>query len=93
MILLDTIRGWAGAIRGFAGNVRPTHGCVRRVPLVSSQVLDVIEALFMHMFDGIATRCKRDLETIAAQYPFEPIVAKPTRITFAEGIKLLQENG
>lgn len=53
----------------------------------------MIEALFMHMFDGLATRCASDLAHIAAQYPFEPLVAKPTRITFAEGIKMLQDNG
>ncbi|GBF98768.1 hypothetical protein Rsub_11174 [Raphidocelis subcapitata] len=57
------------------------------------EVLDVIDALFLHIFNGLTTRCARDLAFIAAQYPFEPIVAKPTRITFAEGIKLLQENG
>lgn len=57
------------------------------------QVLDVIEALFMHMFDGLATRYAKELAFIAQQYPFEPLVAKPTRITFAEGIKMLQENG
>lgn len=56
-------------------------------------MLDVIEALFMHMFDGLATRHAKDLAFIAQQYPFEPIVAKPTRITFEEGIKMLQDNG
>lgn len=57
------------------------------------EVLDVIEALFMHMFDGLERDHARDLAAIAQQYPFEPIVAKPTRITFAEGIRMLQENG
>lgn len=57
------------------------------------EVLDVIEALFMHMFDGLTTRYAAELAAIAQQYPFEPIVAKPTRITFQEGIKMLQENG
>jgi hypothetical protein len=62
-------------------------------PLLTHQVLDVIEALFLHMFDGLATKHAADLAAIAQQYPFEPIVAKPTRITFQEGIKMLQENG
>lgn len=57
------------------------------------EVLDVIESLFMHMFDGLATRYAADLAAINHQYPFTPIVAKPTRITFAEGIMMLQENG
>jgi aspartyl/asparaginyl-tRNA synthetase len=56
-------------------------------------VLDVIDAMFMHIFEGLATRCAAELAAINKQYPFEPFVAKPTRITFAEGIKLLQENG
>lgn len=53
----------------------------------------MIDALFMHMFEGLTTRYAADLAAIAKQYPFEPIVAKPTRITFAEGIELLRANG
>eukprot|EP00775_Hariotina_reticulata_P013281 gene13281-13412_t len=34
-----------------------------------------------------------ELAAVQAQYPFEPIVAQPLRLTFAEGIKLLQEDG
>jgi aspartyl-tRNA synthetase len=47
-----------------------------------SEVMDVIERIFMDMFDGIKRDCGRDLEAIAAQYPFEPIEAKPLRLTF-----------
>ncbi len=45
--------------------------------------MDVIEKLFMSMFEGLATRCSRELEAIRQQYPFEPLQAKPLRLTFA----------
>ncbi|WIA17369.1 hypothetical protein OEZ85_014230 [Tetradesmus obliquus] len=57
------------------------------------EVLDVIEHLFMHMFNGLATKYAAELEAVQSQYPFEPIAAKPVRLTFAEGIKLLQDDG
>jgi hypothetical protein len=46
-------------------------------------VLDVIEHLFMHMFNGLATIYEAELEAVQAQFPFEPIQAKPLRLTFA----------
>jgi aspartyl-tRNA synthetase len=58
-----------------------------------NEVLDVIEAIFMDMFKGLETQYARELEVVAQQYPFEPIAYKPLRLTFAEGIKMLQENG
>ena len=33
------------------------------------------------------------LEIIGQQYPFEPLVWKPTRISFAEGLALLRGDG
>ena len=53
----------------------------------------MIEALFLNIFDGLQSRCAADLAAIARQYPFEPFVARPTRIKFEEGIKLLRANG
>jgi hypothetical protein len=43
----------------------------------------VIEHLFMHMFNGLATKYAAELEAVQAQFPFEPIQAKPLRLTFA----------
>lgn len=57
------------------------------------EVLDVIESLFMTMFEGLKTRYAAELEAVQGQYPFTPIQAKPLRLTFPEGIKLLQEGG
>lgn len=54
---------------------------VRRV----AQVLDVIETLFLTMFEGLTTRYAAELEAVQAQYPFVPIQAKPVRLTFAGG--------
>ncbi|KAF8065924.1 IBI1 [Scenedesmus sp. PABB004] len=58
-----------------------------------SEVMDVIERLFMAIFDGLATRYAPELAAVAAQYPFEPIAAKPLRLTFAEGIQMLRDDG
>lgn len=57
------------------------------------EVLDVIEKLFEYLFGGLATRCTTDLAAVAEQYPFDLPQFKRCRLTFAEGIKLLQDNG
>lgn len=57
------------------------------------EVLEVIEALFMSLFDGLAKDYAGELATIGQQYPFEPLIYRPCRLTFEEGIKMLQENG
>ena len=57
------------------------------------EVLDVLDALFMAIFDGLARDCAPELAAIAAQYPAEPFAAKPLRLTFAEGIDILRANG
>jgi hypothetical protein len=48
-------------------------------------VLDVIESLFMTMFEGLKTRYAAELEAVQGQYPFTPIQAKPLRLTFPGG--------
>lgn len=45
--------------------------------------MDVIEKLFMTMFDGLATKYAKELAVVQTQYPFTPITAKPVRLTFA----------
>ncbi|KAL4421624.1 hypothetical protein ABPG75_010915 [Micractinium tetrahymenae] len=59
------------------------------------EVLDVLDALFVHMFQGLNERCQHELEVIGEQYPFEPLkfLPKSLRLTFAEGIQMLQEAG
>jgi hypothetical protein len=60
-----------------------THFPCQHTPHPHTQVLDVIEALFMTIFDGLKTRYAAELEAVQAQYPFVPIEAKPVRLTFA----------
>ncbi|KAL7566024.1 hypothetical protein ACA910_011043 [Epithemia clementina (nom. ined.)] len=59
------------------------------------EVLQVFSDLFIYIFDGIAERCKEELERVREQHPFENLqYLRPTlKLTFAEGCKLLQEAG
>jgi aspartyl-tRNA synthetase len=58
------------------------------------EILDVIDDLFVYMFDGLAKK-KKELEAINAQYPFEPLeYLRPSlKLTFEEGVKMLHEAG
>ncbi|GLC46632.1 hypothetical protein PLESTB_001761700 [Pleodorina starrii] len=57
------------------------------------EVLDVIEKLFGAIFDGLSTKYAKELAVIAEQYPFDVPTFKPLRLTFPEGIALLQQGG
>jgi aspartyl/asparaginyl-tRNA synthetase len=59
------------------------------------EVLDVLDHLFVYMFQGLQNRFAKELSVISQQYPFEPLEYLPEtlRITFAEGIKMLQDAG
>lgn len=57
------------------------------------EVLDVVENLFETVFLGLAEKHAKDMAVVAEQYPFEKAVFKRLRLTFAEAIKILQENG
>ena len=59
------------------------------------EVLDVIDALFLHIFDGLASRYAIELAAVNAQHPFEPLTyCRPTlRLTFAEGVEMLRAAG
>lgn len=35
--------------------------------------MDVVDRLFVTLFDSLNTNCKKDLEAVANQYPFEPL--------------------
>lgn len=37
------------------------------------QVMDVVDKLFVAMFDSLNQNCKKDLEAVGCQYPFEPL--------------------
>mmetsp|Transcript_17504 Transcript_17504/g.35984 ORF Transcript_17504/g.35984 Transcript_17504/m.35984 type:complete len:612 (+) Transcript_17504:145-1980(+) len=59
------------------------------------EVLDLFSDLFIHIFDGLNKRCKRELEAVREQHPFEDLrYCKPTlKLTYAEGCALLREAG
>ena len=59
------------------------------------EVLDVLDDLFVHMFDGLNERFAHELEVVNQQHPFEPLkYLRPTlRLEFPEGIKMLQDAG
>lgn len=37
------------------------------------QVMDIVDRLFVAMFDSLNENCKKELEAIERQYPFEPL--------------------
>jgi aspartyl-tRNA synthetase len=59
------------------------------------EVLDVLDELFVSMFDGLNERFKREIGVVNEQHPFEPLqYCRPSlRLTFEEGVKMLQEAG
>ena len=40
---------------------------------VSGQVMDIVDRLFVAMFDSLNEHCNKDLEAVGKQYPFEPL--------------------
>ncbi|XP_047049839.1 aspartate--tRNA ligase 2, cytoplasmic-like [Lolium rigidum] len=59
------------------------------------EVCDIIDGLFVAIFKHLNENCKRELETINRQYPFEPLkyLEKTLKLTYAEGIQMLKEAG
>uniref|UniRef100_A0A5B7BH38 aspartate--tRNA ligase n=1 Tax=Davidia involucrata TaxID=16924 RepID=A0A5B7BH38_DAVIN len=60
-----------------------------------SEVMDIVDRLFVAMFDSLNEKCQKELEAIAKQYPFEPLkyLRKTLRLTFQEGVQMLKEAG
>ncbi|KAI3836247.1 hypothetical protein MKX03_018026 [Papaver bracteatum] len=60
-----------------------------------SEVMDIVDGLFVAMFDSLNEKCKKELEAIGNQYPFEPLkyIRKTPRLTFEEGVQMLKEAG
>jgi len=62
-----------------------------------TEVIDMIEGLMLHIFRGLEEQCKDEIELIRSIYPSEkfmlPEPGKEVRLTFAEGQKLLREEG
>ncbi|KAH0563295.1 hypothetical protein GP486_002135 [Trichoglossum hirsutum] len=61
------------------------------------EALDVLEGLFVYIFNGLKERFGKEIEVIRKQYPVDefkiPKDGKVLRLTFAEGVKMLKEDG
>eukprot|EP00736_Rhodelphis_marinus_P001229 Rmarinus@m.29069 len=60
-----------------------------------SEVLDVMDELFVYIFDGLNARFKNEIAAVQKQYPFEPLKyrRKTLRITYPEGVAMLRKAG
>ncbi|KAI3959805.1 hypothetical protein MKW98_029842 [Papaver atlanticum] len=60
-----------------------------------SEVMDVVDGLFVAMFDSLNKNCQKELEAIGKQYPFEPLkyLRETPRLTFEERVQMLKEAG
>ncbi|XP_051119263.1 aspartate--tRNA ligase 2, cytoplasmic [Andrographis paniculata] len=60
-----------------------------------SEVMDIVDRLFVTMFDNLNETCAKELEAINRQYPFEKLkyLRKTLRLTFEEGVQMLKEAG
>lgn len=59
------------------------------------ELVDVFDAMFRYIFQGINSRCKNELLVVSEYNPFTPFVVseKTPRLTFEEGCALLKEAG
>uniref|UniRef100_A0A7N1A0A1 aspartate--tRNA ligase n=1 Tax=Kalanchoe fedtschenkoi TaxID=63787 RepID=A0A7N1A0A1_KALFE len=60
-----------------------------------SEVMDIVDRLFVAMFDYLIESCPVELEAVREQYPFRNLKynRKTLRLTFEEGVKMLHEAG
>ncbi|KAJ3691240.1 hypothetical protein LUZ61_020404 [Rhynchospora tenuis] len=57
------------------------------------EVCDIVEELFVAIFNHLNNNCSKELEVINRQYPFQPIKYLPKRLTYDEGVEMLKEAG
>ncbi|PIA43964.1 hypothetical protein AQUCO_01800194v1 [Aquilegia coerulea] len=60
-----------------------------------SEVMKIVDELFVAIFDGLNENCKKELEAVGKQFPFEPLkyLRETLVLTFKEGVQMLQEAG
>nr|GEW99493.1 aspartate--tRNA ligase 2, cytoplasmic-like [Tanacetum cinerariifolium] len=60
-----------------------------------SEVMDLVDSLFVDMFNKINEECREALEAIRKQYPFKDLKykEKTLKLTFEEGIQMLKDAG
>ena len=61
------------------------------------EVLDLLEGLFVYIFNGLKERYAKEIEIVRRQYPVEdfkvPENGQMVRLAFSEGIAMLREAG
>jgi len=59
------------------------------------EVLEVLDGLFNHIFEGLNSRFRREIDAVREQFPFEDLKWKYPckRLTFKEAIGLLRSKG
>jgi aspartyl/asparaginyl-tRNA synthetase len=61
------------------------------------EVLSVLEGVLIYVFNGLEKNCAKEIALVRSVYPSEPFLLPPegqeVRLTFAEGQKLLREEG
>ncbi|XP_028779365.1 aspartate--tRNA ligase 2, cytoplasmic [Neltuma alba] len=59
------------------------------------EVMDIVDRLFVAMFDSLNNNCQKYLEAVGRQYPFEPLkyLRQTLRLTFEEGVQMLKDAG
>src|SRR3989338_5660922 len=59
------------------------------------EVLEVMDEMFIYIFENLTKRFSQELQIVSQQYPFQPLQyyqgKKSLRLSFSEGIKLLNE--
>jgi aspartyl-tRNA synthetase len=60
-----------------------------------SEVMDIVDRLFVSIFDSLNENGKKELEAIGKQYPFTPLkyLRNTLKLTFKEGIQMLVDAG
>ncbi|PNY02494.1 aspartate-tRNA ligase cytoplasmic-like, partial [Trifolium pratense] len=56
------------------------------------EVMDVVDELFVAIFNSLKTNCKKDLEAVATYKPLK-YLQNTLRLTYEEGIQMLKEDG
>jgi aspartyl/asparaginyl-tRNA synthetase len=61
------------------------------------EVRDMLEGVLLYVFNGLGKNCAKEIELVRSVYPSEkflvPEPGKEVHLTFAEGQKLLREEG
>ncbi|KAL2943110.1 Aspartate--tRNA ligase 2 cytoplasmic [Bienertia sinuspersici] len=63
--------------------------------LIGISVMDIVDRLFVAIFDHLNENCKGQLEVVSRQYPFKHLkyLRKTLQLTFQEGVQMLKEAG